>query len=36
MLTAPVVNDAILTGKAVITGTYTPKEAAQLSNDINT
>lgn len=36
LLTAPVVNDAILTGKAVITGTYTPKEAAQLSNDINT
>ncbi len=36
MLTAPVVNDAILTWKAVITGTYTPKEAAQLSNDINT
>lgn len=36
LLTAPVVNDAILTGRAVITGTYTPKEAAQLSNDINT
>lgn len=36
MLTAPVVNEAILSGKAVITGNYTPKEAAKLSNDINT
>lgn len=36
LLTAPTVNDTILTGKAVITGNYTPKEAAKLSNDINT
>lgn len=36
MLTAPTVNDAILTWKAVITWTYTPKEAQQLSHDINT
>ncbi len=36
MLTAPTVNDAILTWKAVITWNYTPKEAEQLSNDINT
>lgn len=36
MLTAPTVNDEILTGKAVITGTYTPKEAEELSNNINT
>lgn len=36
MLTAPTVNDAILTWKAVITWNYTPKEAQKLSNDINT
>lgn len=36
MLTAPVVNEPILSGKAVITGNYTPREAAKLSNDINT
>lgn len=36
LLTAPTVNDAILTWKAVITGTYTPSEAKKLSDDINT
>nr|MDD3719914.1 protein translocase subunit SecD [Candidatus Gracilibacteria bacterium] len=36
MLTAPNVNEAILTGKAVITGNYTPEEANALSQDINT
>lgn len=36
LLTAPTVNDAILTGKAVITGDYTYQEAQQLANDINT
>lgn len=36
MLTAPTVNDAILTGKAVITGNYTPESATKLSQDINT
>lgn len=36
LLTAPNVNDVILTGKAVITGTYTPKEAQKLASDINT
>lgn len=36
MLTSPTVNDVILTWKAVITWTYTPAEAQQLSNDINT
>ncbi len=36
LLTAPRVNEAILTGKAVITGSYTPEEATKLSQDINT
>ena len=36
MLTAPTVNDAILSGRAVITGRYTPEEATKLANDINT
>ncbi|MBW7954836.1 protein translocase subunit SecD [Candidatus Gracilibacteria bacterium] len=36
LLTSPTVNDTILTGKAVITGSYTPKEAVKLSQDINT
>jgi len=36
LLTAPNVNEAILSGKAVITGDYTPEEAKKLSNDINT
>jgi len=36
MLTAPTVQQAILNGKAVITGQRTPEEANQLSNDINT
>jgi len=30
------VNQAILSGKAVITGSYTPQEAKELSNNINT
>ena len=36
LLTSPTVNQSILTGKAVITGSYTPQEAKALSNDINT
>lgn len=36
LLTAPNVNEAILTGKAVITGKYTPEEARILSQNINT
>ena len=36
LLTAPTVNQAILDGKAVITGQRTPEEAVQLSTDINT
>lgn len=36
LLTSPTVNQAILTGKAVITGSYSPAEAKALSNDINT
>ncbi len=36
LLTSPTVNDTILTWKAVITWSYTPKEAVKLSNDINT
>lgn len=36
MLTAPNVNEAILSGKAVITGNYSPEEAKKLSQDINT
>lgn len=36
LLTAPTVNDAILSGRAVITGNYTPEEATKLAQDINT
>ncbi|PID87656.1 protein translocase subunit SecD [Candidatus Gracilibacteria bacterium] len=36
LLTAPNVNSAILNGRAVITGDYTPEEASKLSTDINT
>ncbi|USN58531.1 MAG: hypothetical protein H6767_09970 [Candidatus Peribacteria bacterium] len=36
LLTSPTVNEPILTGRAVITGQYTPESARQLSNDINT
>jgi protein-export membrane protein SecD len=36
LLTAPRVNEAILTWKAVITGDYTTEEAKALSQDINT
>lgn len=36
LLTAPNVNEAILSWKAVITWSYTSEEAKKLSNDINT
>jgi len=36
LLTAPTVNDTILSGRAVITGNYTPEEATILAQDINT
>lgn len=36
LLTSPTVNQSILTGKAVITGSYTPAEAKSLSTEINT
>ncbi len=36
LLTAPNVNEAILSWKAVITWDYTPEEAKKLSQDINT
>ena len=36
LLTAPNINEPILSGKAVITGNYTPAEANALANDINT
>lgn len=36
LLTAPTVNDKILTWKAVITWNYTPEDAKKLSQDINT
>ena len=36
LLTAPNVNEGILSWKAVITGNYTPEEAKILSTDINT
>lgn len=36
LLTAPRVNEPILSGKAVITWNYTPDEAKTLSQDINT
>lgn len=36
LLTAPVINEPIYWGKAVITGNYTPEEAKKLSQDINT
>lgn len=36
MLTAPIVNEPILNWKAVITWNFTPKEAQNLANDINT
>jgi protein-export membrane protein SecD len=36
LLTAPTVNQAILDGKAVITGQNTPEEAVELSTNINT
>jgi preprotein translocase subunit SecD len=36
LLTAPTVNEAITTGKAVITGNYTSEEASKLAQNINT
>lgn len=36
LLTAPTVNDAILSGRAVITGDYTTESAQKLATDINT
>ncbi len=36
LLTAPTVNDAILSGRAVITGQRSPEEATALAQDINT
>lgn len=36
LLTAPTVNEPILTGKAVVTGNYTPESASKLATDINT
>jgi len=36
LLTAPVINEPILSWKAVITGNYTPESAKKLSQDINT
>lgn len=35
-LTAPTVNEPILSWRASVTGDYTPESAKQLSNDINT
>ncbi len=36
LLTAPNINEPILTGRAVITWNFTPDEASKLSKDINT
>ncbi len=36
LLTAPTVNEPILTGRAVVTGNYTGESAKKLSDDINT
>jgi preprotein translocase subunit SecD len=36
LLTAPTVNEPILTGKAVVTWNYTPESASKLATDINT
>lgn len=36
LLTAPNVNEPILSGKAVVTGSYTPESAQKLATDINT
>lgn len=35
LLTAPTINEPILSGRAVITGNYTPESAKKLSDDIN-
>ena len=36
LLTAPTVNEAIVSGRAVVTGNYTGESAKKLSDDINT
>ena len=36
LLTSPVINEPILTGRPVITWNFTPDEASKLSRDINT
>jgi len=36
LLTAPTINEPILSGRAVVTGNYTPESAAKLAQDINT
>lgn len=36
MLTAPTINEPILSGRAVITWNYTPESAGKLATDINT
>ena len=35
LLTAPTINEPILSGRAVVTGNYTPDSAKKLSDDIN-
>lgn len=35
LLTAPTINEPILSGRAVVTGNYTPESAKKLSDDIN-
>jgi preprotein translocase subunit SecD len=35
LLTAPTINEPILSGRAVVTGQYTPESAKKLSDDIN-
>lgn len=36
LLTAPTINEPILSGRAVVTGNYTPESASALAQDINT
>jgi preprotein translocase subunit SecD len=36
LLTAPTINEPILSGRAVVTGNYTQESATKLANDINT
>lgn len=35
ILSVPVINEAILGGKAEISGNFTPEEAQNLANDLN-